>query len=128
MLVEKEVAFRTDALKGPREFHKKWAVPLENATAQKITGRLIAEYSMWTGSVKMRVIIYDEGTAVFKHDYSILKGFKPTEPFKKAAITIDLDLPVNTKVKKGVAEIELTAKTALGSLEGTLKDLELATQ
>lgn len=128
MLVEKEISFSTNALKGPREFHKKWAVPLEGATAQKITGRLIAEYSMWTGSVEMRVVIYDEGAAVFKHDFSILKGFKPTEPFKKAAATIDLDLPVNTKVKKGVAEIELTVKTALGSLEGALKDLELAVQ
>jgi hypothetical protein len=128
MLVEREISFNTDALKGPREFHKKWAVPLENATAQKITGRLIAEYSMWAGDVEMRVVIYDEGATVFKHDYPLLKGLKPTEPFKKAAATIDLDLPVNTKVKKGVAEIELAVKTALGSLEGVLKDLELATQ
>jgi len=128
MLVEREVSFSTDALKGPREFYKKWAIPLDNVTAQKLTGRLIAEYSMWTGSVEIRVVIYDEGNAVFKHDFSLLKGLKPTQPFKKAATTIDLELPVNTKVKKGVAEIELTVKTALGSLEGALKDLELATQ
>ncbi len=123
--VERELSFNTDLLKGPRSFEKRWSLPVVNGVVEKLTGRLIVEYSSWMGEVVFMVAVNSDGKEVFRNDFVVLGGAQMTPPFAKRSLTKDLDLPINTRVGQGTVEVELRVSTAVGSLSGVLRDLEL---
>ncbi len=125
VLVERELSFSTDLLKGPRTFEKRWSLPVVNNVIDRLVGRLIVEYSSWMGEVVFRVVVNSDGKEVFRNDFVVLGGARLTPPFAKRSLTKDLDLPINTKVGQGTVEVEFHVSTGMGSLVGVLRDLEL---
>ena len=125
--VGEAVEFDTDFFKGPRRFEKKWMYVLKPGEVKAVKGRLIVEYSFWTGDVVLRIRVHEAGRDLYKSDVKIFSGPQLTQPFKKMSKTIDINIPVNTKVSEGVLELELVVETLTGSLAGKLINLEIET-
>lgn len=123
--VVNEVEFSTDLIKGPKSFVKKWPQVLKSGVVKSVRGRLILEYSFWSGEVILRIRLYEAATGkdLYKNDVKVFAGFWPTKPFKKVSRTIDVEVPVNTKVEEAVLELELAVYTYLGSLSGRVVNL-----
>ncbi len=124
-VVEEELSFSTDLLKGPRVFEKRWSVPVVNGFIEGLAGRLIMEYSSWAGEVLFRVTVTSDGKEVFKNDFIVFNGIKPTIPFNTRSVTIDVNLPINTKVNQGIVNVDFKVSTTMGSIKGTIRNLQL---
>ena len=83
------------------------------------------EYSSWAGEVLFRVTVTSDGKEVFKNDFIVFNGIKPTIPFNTRSVTIDVNLPINTKVNQGIVNVDFKVSTTMGSIKGTIRNLQL---
>lgn len=126
MMLDKDVEFATDFLKGPRTFHKSWKAPLGKTASARIDGRFIFEASSWMGSVVLRASIYEGNSLVYRNDFELLKGPVWTPPFQYAARTVEISQPLHIKAaEESVLELELHVTTSLGSLKGRVVEIKV---
>ncbi len=64
----------------------------------------------------------NDGKEVYKNDFIVFNGIKPTLPFSKRSVTKYLDLLINTRVGQGIVNIEFQVSTTIGSINFILRD------